>query len=781
MSLLKKYIVFSAIIFLFSINIHAQSGNVIVSGFITDSTSGEALIGTNILLYKDSINTNLPPLRGAATNNYGFFALPNLSKGNYFIIVRNIGYKTLIEKFNIALTSGRVQMNFSLPSENIKLQEVIVKGKKKDEVISSTIDIDPNILNKLPSISGSVDLFKILQSLPGIKVANDISAGLYVRGGSPDQNLTLVDGVIIYNPTHLGNFSSTFNSDAIQSIRLIKGAFPAEYGGRLSSVLDIKLRSGTKEKEKGKISLGVLTSNFMFEGPLGTKTTYMFSARKMYYDFLENNFMKSQIIPRYNFYDLNTKITYTSTESNIFTISGLYSNDNIYNPGNSNGIDYTIGWKNAMADLKWLHVNSKSLFIVGSLSYTDYEFSSILQDNTSDASANNYYSVSKLRDLYAKMNSEIYWSDNNKLKAGAEFAFHDYSLIYSNFYDPLIEPTLSSNPDILATEAAMFVQNEGKIFNWLKTNIGVRGYYFKSKKYFQLEPRLSAQFILSDNLSLNAAYAIAHQFLHLVIRNDISLPTDLWYPSSDQVEPSKSTQYVLGMDYSLFNRQYLFSVQGYYKKMDNLYEFKNAITYKLGDPIYELFTKGQGEAYGVEFFFNKTVGNLFGWVGYTLSWTKRKFPDLNLGKVFYPRYDRRHDISIVAGYKFNNNWSVSMNWIFSTGQGYTVPDGQYQFTPIGVNEDLSLQYNYTSRNAYRLPSYHKLDVSANYNFKFNNLSIDTYLTLYNVYNRKNPFAIYATHENIPGSSTDPGSYGITQLKQISLFPFIPSLGITVNF
>ena len=773
-----KSVIVAAAFFFVASNLFAQSGKVIVSGFVNDSTSGEALVGTNLLVYKDSIDTNHPPFSGASTNNYGFYAIPALSRGSYIIVVRNIGYKTHIEKLKIAITQGRVQLNFTMIPENINLHEVVVEGKKKEEVISSSIDINPDILKRLPSLSGEMDLFKILQTLPGIKVANDISSGLYVRGGSPDENLTLVDGVIVYNPTHLGNFSSTFNSDAIQSIRLIKGAFPAEYGGRLSSVLDIKLRSGTKEKETGKISLGMLTSSFMIEGPLSNKTTYMFSARKMYYDFIQNNFLKSDVVPRYNFYDLNTKITISASESNIFTISGLYSKDKIYNPANSNGIDYDIEWKNSMADLKWLNVNSNSLFIVSSLSYIDYESSSILQDNTSKSTANNYYSVSKLRDIYAKTSAEIFWTKNNMLKIGSEFAFHDYSLIFSNFYDPLIEPTLNASPDLFAIEASLYVQNEVNVFSWLKTNLGARGYYFGAQKHFQVEPRFSAQFILGDNFSLNAAYAVAHQFLHLIVRNDISLPTDLWYPSSEDVEPSKSTQYVLGVDYNLLNKQYVFSIDSYYKRMDNLYEFKNAANYILGDPIPELFTKGEGEAYGIEVFINKSYGNFFGWIGYTLSWTRRKFADLNLGKIFYPRYDRRHDVSIVAAYKFNSSWSVGMNWTFATGQGFTVADGQYQFTTVGVNEDLRLQYNYSARNGYRLPNYHKLDINVNYKFKFNNLDVDAYLNLYNVYNRSNPFAIFATHEN---NADNRNSLGTTQIKQISLFPFIPSLGITVNY
>ena len=777
----KKYVlVILFFIFLTSLDVFAQTGATIVSGFITDSTSGEALIGSNILLYKDSISTNQPPFTGTSTNNYGFYALPNLKQGFYYLIARNVGYKTQIKRINVTTQGGHSQIDFKLVMENIRLQEVIVEGKKKSEPLSSTIDIDPSILNKLPTMSGKVDLFRILQSLPGIKVASDISSGLYVRGGSPDENLTLIDGVIVYNPTHLGNFSGVFNTDVVQNIRLIKGAFPAEYGGRLSSVLDIMLRSGTKEKGKGKISLGSINSGFMVEGPLTQNSTYMLSGEKMYYDFIENNLLKSSIVPRYNFYNLNTKINITPSSSDIYSLSGLYGQDNLYNPFNSNGIDYDIKWKNAFANISWQHINPQSFFIVSTLSYVDYEFQSILEDNSLSNSANNYFALSKLKDLFVKINAEIYWNAQNTLKIGSEAAFHNYSLIYSNFYNPLIEQSLGSLPDITAMETALYVQDESKITDWLKTNLGLRGYYFKLNKYFDVEPRLSAEIMVNENLSFSGAFAVAHQFLHLIVRNDISLPTDLWYPSSDKIEPSKSTQYVMGANYNLYDKQYIFSVEGYYKDMLNLYEFENSTDYQLGDPIENLFTKGRGEAYGIEFFAYKTTGSLTGWIGYTLSWTRRKFNDLNTGKVFYPRYDRRHDLSLTLAYELNDNWSFGLNWVYASGQGFTVATGQYQFQSIGINEQSNLQYNYTGRNEFTLAPYHKLDLNVSYKFNWNNWGFETYLSLYNVYNRKNPFAIYSATDNEPGTGNNTTSLPVSRLKQITLFPFIPSIGITMK-
>ena len=776
-SLMAKIVKFLLLcLVLFSPELLPQNGGITISGFVRDSTSGEALIGTNILVYKDSIDTNNQPYSATTTNAYGFYAIPKLTLGTYYIIIRNIGYTTILDKINVNSLNKNIQINFKAVSESIQLNEVVIEGKKEQKPITSTIEVNPDILTKLPTLSGEADLFKALQLLPGIKVQSDLSNGLYVRGGSPDQNLTLVDGSIVYNPSHMGNFTTSFNSSAIQSIKLIKGAYPAEYGGRLSSVLDIKLRSGTKEKEKGQIGLGLISSNIMLEGPLGDNMTFLLSGRKMYYDFVQNNILKNNTSPRYNYYDLNGKITITPSASNVFTLSALYSQDKLLSPS-QNAQSYDIEWKNSLANLTWLHINSKSLFITTSLSYVSYESSSILLDNTPNSTANNYYSYSRLRDLDVRSNAEVHWLNNHTLKLGFSFLFHSYSLLYSNFYDPLLQNTLNETPDVVTSEVTVFVENEGKIFDWLRTNIGFRGYYFKEQEYFSPEPHISFQVLLNDNLTFNTAYAFTHQFLHLIIRNDIALPTDLWYPSTKEIDPSSSNQFVAGFDYNTDDKQYTFSLEGYYKDLKNLYEFEGGGTLKIDQSVADLFTKGEGEAYGVEFFANKSYGDLTGWVGYSLSWTKRKFDYLNAGKVYYPKYDRRHDVSVVLAYALNDHWNLGLTWTYGSGQGYTLPTGQYSFGYIGPSEQSSLQFNYSDRNSYRLPAYHKLDISFSYKFNWLDYEFNTFLTLYNVYNRHNPFAYYTTYDSNATSSSLP----TPKINQISLFPFIPMVGVTVKF
>ena len=774
---LKNSLILLLFFFTLTVSVFPQSGKTILSGFITDEVTGNVLFGTNIMVYRDSIDFNKYPFRGAASNDHGFYAIPNLFMGNYFIIARNVGYKTLIREVKVISNSGVVRYNIKLKPVDIQLDELVVIGKRENEVKVSTIDIPINLINKLPSFSGEVSLFKSLEFIPGIKTSSEISSGLYVRGGSPDQNLTLVDGVIVYNPTHLQNFASTFNSDALQSVKLIKGAFPAEYGGRLSSVLDIKLRSGTKDGNKGKIGLGILSSNATFEGPIGEKATYIISGRKMYYDAFQKTFNKNSTIPNYNFYDINSKITYNITDNDIVTISGMFSKDHVYNPSSSKELNYNIDWQNGAVNIDWLKVNSKSMLINNSLSYINYQFRTLLQGTDGGSTNNDYFSFSKLEDFVFRTRLDLFWHQDHTFKFGAQLSIHNYDLIYSNVFDPLLESDPNAASTIQSTEATLFMQDEWKVSQKLRTNIGGRLYYFKTKDYFRFEPRVSLSYSLTDNFTLKGAFAIAHQFLHLIVRNDISLPTDLWYPSTKEVLPSRSTQYVLGFEMSLDDKNYIVSIEGYYKDMKNLYEFQNSPKFNfLNGSVKDLITVGEGEAYGVELFFNKSAGDLNGWIGYTLSWTRRQFDKLNNGRVFFPRHDRRQDVSIVLTYKVSNSFNIGATWSYATGQRITTSTGQFGFQDIGLNNSTDLNFDYDQRDNFKLPDYHKLDMSFNYSFIWNDLPFKTYLAIFNVYNRKNPFAVFSTKNTSSGSVLNN-----PELKQITLFPFLPTVGISVQF
>ncbi len=749
-----------------------------ISGWVTDSLSGEVLVGSNIIIYKDSVIAGVPPLKGTTTNEFGFFAFTKLASGKYFLITRHLGYSPQIDEVLLTGQSTSLNLKITMTENDVELEEVIVRSERRREQSISTIDLTPEILSQLPSLSGEMNVIKSLELLPGVKISGELSKGLYIRGGSPDQVLTLVDGVMVYNPSHLGNFASTFNSGALQNVRLIKGAFPAEYGGRLSSVLDIKLRAGTREKEKRTLTLGFISSNFSAEGPLGPKSTFMISGRKMYYDFVMNNFYNDNSIPRYNFHDLNAKLTYNLSKNDIVSISGTLGEDNLYNPAGTGDIIYDIGWENRNASINWLKINSESLLINSTASFTDYRFRALLDNASEDAGSTKYFSSSKLTDLVFKSGMESNSIDDHVIKSGFELTVHGYNLIYSDSYDEVLEEDPEVPEDIFATEAALYFQDEWSISGWLKSNIGGRFYYFKSKEYLRFEPRVSFSLIPFGNTRINLAYANAHQFLHLVLRNDISLPTDLWYPSSDKIKPARSSQYVFGISSSLPDDQYTFSIETYYKDMNNLLEFANTSPIQQDEAIEDKFTKGKGESYGVEIFVNKSRGDFTGWIGYTLSWTKKQFDRLNAGRIFYPKYDRRHDVSVVITYQYSDDLNISATWTFASGQGFTLPTGQYMLFSGETSTSPGVQFNYTGLNGYRLESYHKMDLNISYSWKFFDLPVKTFLNIYNLYNRSNPFAYYINSES-RGSGENQTTVPV--LKKLTLFPFIPSFGISFDF
>ncbi|MGB5846953.1 MAG: TonB-dependent receptor [Ignavibacteriaceae bacterium] len=754
----------------------AQRNDYNVSGFITDLVTGEELIGTNILIYKDSIDFDSPPLTGTSANRYGFYSVPSLDEGTYIFVFRHIGYKTLIKQINFEGDSTYRTLSIEMQQEDIKLEEVVIEGKKIEKNVTSLIDISPELLSKLPSITGEVDLFKSLEMLPGVNKASDLSTGLYVRGGSPDQTLTLLDGVVVYNPAHLGNIASTFNTNALSDVKLIKGAFPAEYGGRLSGVLDIKLRSGTKEKEKGVIGIGTINSFAFFEGPLKDAGTYMISGRAMYYDFFQENFNTSANSPRYNFIDLNTKLSFFGTKSNVISLSALFNRDHAYSPASVTSTDYDIEWKNINLSLLWQQVNSRSLFMNSTLSFVNYNFSSKIGVTPTSKTSYTYFSDSDLKDFFFRQNAEIKWHQDHTFKTGIDLALHSYNLLYADVYSNALEKDPYAGSDITSIEAALYFQSESQLTSELWTNFGGRFYYFDNQNFFRFEPRVSLAYSLNPDLIFKGAFAITHQFIHLIVRNDITLPTDLWYPSTSGVEPSKSTQFVIGLDSYWKEQEFMISIEGYYKDMSGLYEFVNNPQFDpIDENIEDQFTKGNGESYGVEIFLNKRKGELSGWIGYALSWTRRQFPELNNGKLFFPRYDRRHDLSLALSYKMFSNLNLSATWSYATGQWYTLPPGQFVFDPVGLGGESQTQLNYSGINSSQFPAYHKLDLNFNYSLNWPTSKSEVYLNLYNVYSRSNTFARYVVlEENEDGEN-------IAVLKEITLFPFIPSIGIIINF
>jgi hypothetical protein len=770
-SLFKVYILLLFICRILS----AQSSANSIHGIITDGVSGEVLIGTSVMIYRSGELKQENLVTGALTNRYGYYLIENIEPGSYSLVVKNIGYKTQSTEMKISGNNNSIKKNLQLTSEDIKLKEMVIQDKAEKESSVNSINIPLQVIKTLPSFTGELEIFKDLQMLPGIATVSEMSSGLYIRGGSPDQNITLVDGMMLYNPSHLGNFSSTFNSNSTQDIKLIKGAYPAEYGGRLSSVLDIKLKAGTKEKDRGSLNLGTISSSLNLEGPLSSNATYNISGRWMYYDLLEKNLIKSNNIPFYNYYDINGKFTFTLKEESVFSISAFVSKDDFYDDRTTSDVNYDDKWKNLALNLNWLQITGGSVFTNTSVNIIQYETSSLFTNNVLDKRFTDYYSDSKITDVTIKRIID-YQRPSYTLKAGFEAASHMFSLIATNFYSYDFETNTDIKKTLNDFDASAFVQNDFKITPFMFSNLGMRFFYFFNGHYFDAEPRASVSYNITDDFSVKTALGITHQYIHLIMRDDLTIPTDFWYPSSANIKPSKSEQLVTSFDYYFLNKTYNFTFDVYYRKMDNLLEFKNNAQFNISEPIESIVTSGEGEAYGMEFFLQKRDGPLFGWIGYTLSWTKLKFAELNNGNIFSPRYDIRNDLSFVLGYDFSDNFHSGLSWIYASGQAVNEPTGQYLFNDSNNPNNSQLFITYGDKNSFRLPSYHKLDLNCSYKLLVTNPSVEFHFNIYNLYNRANVFAQYITQVASPS-----GTVNSIKIKNLTLFPIIPTLGVSLIF
>jgi TonB dependent receptor-like, beta-barrel/TonB-dependent Receptor Plug Domain/Carboxypeptidase regulatory-like domain len=760
--------------------VRERSPHSIISGTITDSISGEVLINASLLLLDDSHSAPATPLRGATSNKFGFYSIPDISPGRYTVLARMLGYRSMSVPCAISDATSSLHLDLRMVEEDIRLQEVVVEGTTTTDrrLQVSSIEVAPEFIKQLPSLGGEIDVFRSLQLLPGVKASSEVSSGLYIRGSSPDQNLTLLDGVVLYNPSHLGGFLSTFNPDALNRIQLIKGAFPAEYGGRLSSIIDLTMREGTKEKVSGAAGLGMISSHLTLEGPLTENSSFMVSGRRMYLDLLYPLFADGPNIPRYYFYDLNAKVNYSLSASDRLFGSGYFGRDVFSVPPDNGSDELDMSWGNASTNLRWVHILSPSLFTNFSIIYTNYDFSSsVIQDGY--FSREEFTTHSGIEDVVLRGELQFFPNELHTIKSGIELTGHNFAVSASDNVD--IEDGLLNRTTLTALEAAVYLQDEWKVTQRLSTNLGGRFYYFHDGRYIGFEPRLAASYELSEGVLLKGSLAVAHQFLHLITRDDISVPTDLWFPSTETVLPSWSIQGVVGLETGLFDDHYSLAVEGYFKKMKNLYEYRDGADFSFGVPVESQFTSGTGVAYGLEFLLNKPAGPFTGWLGYTLAWTSRTFPDLNYGRSFPPRYDQRHSISAVLTYRLGDHWEFGATWEYGTGQASTLPTGQYIFARIDGRDmhDVrsgDLYFDYTERNAHRLPAFHKLDLSFVHKFRWFNLPFQFSINVYNAYNRANVF-----REILEVRPTAVPRAAKPVIRRITLFPIIPTLGLTVKF
>lgn len=751
-----------------------------ISGYVTEKGSAEKLIGATVYNSKD--------FKGTVSNDYGFYSL-TLNTDSVIINYSYIGYLTQQVKFK--LQKDTIINIALLPST--ALQEVVIEGEKNDEQFQtrtqmSTLEIPVDQIKSLPAFLGEVDVLKALQLLPGVNGGSEGSSGLFVRGGSPDQNLILLDGVPVYNASHLFGFFSVFNADAINKVTLVKGGFPARYGGRLSSVVDIRMKEGDMQNFHGEGSIGVIASRLTFEGPIiKDKTSFIVSARRTYIDLITRPILKAQQddgVSGYYFYDLNAKINHKISDKDRLYISGYFGRDKAYfnydyqyDEDTRRIEDNGLYWGNATAVARWNHMFSNKIFSNLTATFTDYQFdifSNVTEENDSDPDT--YFGFdyfSGIHDWSLKYDIDHVPNPSHYLKYGVGVTYHTFEPGATQFEsENLGELTPEfefGSESIYATEFDAYVEDDWEINNFIKVNAGLHasGFLVNNVFYKSLQPRISMRYLVNKNLSVKASYSTMTQYIHLLSNSGIGLPTDLWVPATDSVPPQTAIQPAIGVAYTYKNK-YEFSVEGYYKKMNDIIEYKDGANYFFDglETWEDKVESGEAWAYGAEFFVQKREGQLTGWIGYTLSWSNRQFPNINLGEKFPYKYDRRHDFEIAGIYKINDHIEVSATWVFTSGQPVSLPVAKY-YGPTGETI-----YAYEGRNGYRMHPYHRLDANVALTKDKKYWTRTWNFGVYNAYSRLNPFFIYQAYDY----ETNTNNY-----RQVSLFPIIPSISYEFTF
>jgi outer membrane receptor for ferrienterochelin and colicin len=767
-----------------------------ISGYVTDQENGEALIGANV--YIEALNA------GTITNTFGYYSL-TIPKGRHDLGASYIGYTGTAT--TIDLMADTV-LNVAL-SSTVELAVVEITAASSSRIAErtemSTVEVPIKQIKNIPALLGETDVLKALQLLPGVQSGGEGQSGLYVRGGSPDQNLILLDGVPVYNANHLFGFFSVFNADAIKDVKLIKGGFPARYGGRLSSVLEINMKEGNKKDFGGSASTGLVSTKLMLEGPIGKseKTSFIVSGRRTYIDLLLRPIIQREFRNSgseggtgYYFYDVNAKVNHTFSDRDRLYLSVYGGEDKFYLEDRETGQAFNditesrLGWGNQTAALRWNHVFSPRLFLNTTATYSRYALDTRNYFGTESVSEGlediSLSYISGIDDIALKFDFDYVPSPDHFIRFGLSGIRHDFEpgqfdLEQNIPADSYQFKTTIGQDDISAVELAAYVEDDYKINDQLKVNAGLHlsGFAVEGKFYASLQPRISGRYLLTDDLSVKGSFATMRQYIQLLAFEGIGLPTDLWLPTTERVKPQDSWQAAIGAAQNIGDG-YEISVEAYYKEMTNL------IAYKDGSGLFEFgdwqdrVTQGDGTSYGLEVFVQKKRGRFTGWVGYTLSWSNRQFDDLNSGEEFPFRYDRRHDISVVSSFTVRKDNTLSFTWVYGTGNAITLPTGRVGIQYPNARGVWSTTTDlFDERNNFRMNAYHRMDIGYNM-FKDKGKWTRTWsVGAYNAYNRKNPFFIFSEVDRVTlpdGSSQDQFA-----LKQASLFPIIPYVTYSVTF
>lgn len=782
-----------------------------ISGNIREKSTGESLPGVAV---------SIKELQGSGivTNQFGFYSM-TLRKGSYILIFNCLGYRT--KEIQVTLERN-MELHLELEEQVVQSKEVVISAEQKSQNVNTAqmgiVSLSMDRIKTLPAFLGEVDLLKTIQLMPGVKSAGDGNTGFYVRGGGPDQNLILLDDAVIYNPSHLLGFFSVFNGDAVSAIDLFKGGMPAQYGGRLASVLDVSMKEGNSKRLQVDGGIGMISSRLTVQGPIKKDTaSFIISARRTYADVVATPFIPETSPFKGSgifFYDLNAKLNYRITQKDRLFLSGYFGRDKFSFRDKDADFKVEMPWGNATSSLRWNHIFNKKIFMNTSLIFSDFkfEFGGSQTDFT-------FKLFSGIRDYNAKVDFNFYPDIRHQVRFGVNYIFHRFTPYNASASQGEVVFDTGKLTRLYAHEAAGYLSDDWDVTEWLKIHAGIRFSGFQKVgpfdrfmrnplgqivdtisyengqrviQYGGVEPRLSLRLAINPQTSVKASYTRNLQYIHMVSLSAVSLPTDVWVPCSELVKPQIGQQYSLGLFRNFADDVFETSLELYYKTMENQVEYKEGALPEdnLNDNADYNYTFGNGQSYGAELFVKKRFGDFSGWAGYTLSYTTRNFPELNNGRTFYARYDRRHDGSLVLTYTRNNQWIISTVFVYGTGNAITLPRARYFIEGKIVNA-------YGDRNSIRMAPYHRLDLSITWKPKpkwersksseklADDVPEKTYkwyqrgrsswnFSVFNLYSRQNPFFLYFEQQG----SLNTGDLRIVA-KQVALFPILPSL--TYNF
>lgn len=788
---MKKFCKFFILFVLLPFGMQAQvPEKYTVSGYVKDIANGEGLIGVSVYVKEIS--------NGAATNPYGFYSL-TLAKGTYTLVYTYVGY----DKITRSITVDKpIKLDIELKEAEKALEEVKITAQKEDDNVKSiemsVNKVEMKTIRQMPALLGEVDLIRSIQLLPGVSTVGEGASGFNVRGGDVSQNLILLDEAPVYNSSHLFGFFSVFNPDAVKDVKLIKGGIPAQYGGRISSILDVRMKEGNSKKPEINGGIGLIFSRFTYERPLfGGKGSFIVAARRSYADILAKPFLSGDLKgAKFNFYDLTAKANYKIDNRNTIFLSGYFGRDVF-------GADFGFNWGNSTATARWNHVFSDKLFLNLTGYYSNYDYlldSDLKNKNNQDRFRWNSNILSKS----IKPDFTWYITPNNMVTFGGQY------ISYNSKPGSATAISNGEKRDIslesrYGDETAVYIGNEQKIADRLSLQYGLRYSLYRSlgpgevfdfkpaipgqrqqpilpptlyekgdviKTYSNLEPRFSAKFETSASSSIKLSYNRTTQYLHLLSNTAASSPLDVWTLSSKSIKPEIADQVALGFFQNFGDNAWEASVEGYYKDMQNQIDYVRNSDLLLNKYLEGDLLIGKGRAYGAEFFVKKNKGSLTGWVSYTLARTERQVEGINQDQWFPSRFDKTHNVSVVALYDISKWWTVSANFAFSSGTPATFPTNRFEWGGFALPHDVN-----NSRNAARIPSYHRLDLAATKKSKkklFKKGETEWVFSVYNVYNRRNPFSVYVRQNKDNSLQTEAIRYSV-------IGSFIPSVAYNFKF